>query len=296
MADDTPDAQTVTIAAVQLCATPDVDANLATAERLVREGRQRGAEVVLLPEAFAFLGPEQAKQQILEPLPEPGSDADFEPGFQPGFQPGPILARCQALARDTGAHLVLGGFHETAPEAGKSYNSCVHLSPSGAVVARYRKIHLFDVSLADGTTLRESARTMPGDRAVVTDTPFGPLGLTVCYDIRFPYLYQRLADLGAVAITVPSAFTRPTGAAHWHVLLRARAIETQCYVIAPAQHGQNWAKRSSYGHTLIIDPWGEIVGELADGDGVVMANIDAGRIRSVRRQLPSLTHRVSLAP
>jgi len=172
----------------------------------------------------------------------------------------------------------------------------VHLGPDGALLARYRKIHLFDVSLADGTKLRESARTMPGHHAVVSDTPFGPLGLTVCYDIRFPYLYQRLADFGAVAITVPSAFTRPTGAAHWHVLLRARAIETQCYVIAPAQYGQNWEKRSSYGHTLIIDPWGEIVGELADGDGVVVADIDPQRIRSVRSQLPSLTHRVTLAP
>jgi len=288
VADVAPVAEAVTVAAVQLCATPDVDANLATAERLVREGAERGAALVLLPEAFAFLGPEKAKQEILEPLPEPGADA--------GFEPGPILARCQALARDTGVHLVLGGFHETAPEAGKSYNSCVHLSPEGRVLARYRKIHLFDVSLADGTELRESARTMPGDRAVVTDTPAGPLGLTVCYDIRFPYLYQRLADLGAVAITVPSAFTRPTGAAHWHVLLRARAIETQSYVIAPAQHGQNWEKRSSYGHTVIIDPWGEIVGELKDGDGVVVADIDPERLRSVRGQLPSLTHRVTLAP
>jgi len=288
MADDTTGARPVTVAAVQLCATPDVDANLATAERLVREGRQRGAEVILLPEAFAFLGPEKAKRQILEPLPEPGGDG----GSQPGFQPGPILGRCQTLARETGAHLILGGFHETAPEDGKSYNSCVHLSPTGAVLTRYRKIHLFDVSLADGTELRESARTMPGDQAVVTETPFGPLGLTVCYDIRFPYLYQRLTDLGAVAITVPSAFTRPTGAAHWHVLLRARAIESQCYVIAPAQYGQNWEKRSSYGHTLIIDPWGEIVGELDDGDGVVMAEIDPERVRTVRGQLPSLTHRV----
>jgi len=288
VADDAPITEAVTVAAVQLCATPDVDANLSAAERLVREGRQRGADVILLPEAFAFLGPEQAKQEILEPLPGPGTGADV--------QPGPILSRCQALARETGAHLVLGGFHESAPEAGKSYNSCVHLGPDGALLARYRKIHLFDVSLADGTKLRESARTMPGHHAVVSDTPFGPLGLTVCYDIRFPYLYQRLADFGAVAITVPSAFTRPTGAAHWHVLLRARAIETQCYVIAPAQYGQNWEKRSSYGHTLIIDPWGEIVGELADGDGVVVADIDPQRIRSVRSQLPSLTHRVTLAP
>ena len=277
----------VTVGAVQLCATPDVDANLAAAERLTREARDRGAAVVLLPEAFAFLGPERRKADVLEPLPDPAAP-------DPAFRPGPILDRCQQLARDAGVHLILGGFHEQSPEPGKSYNSCVHLDPRGEVVARYRKIHLFDVSLADGTVLRESARTLPGDRAVVSDTPFGPLGLTVCYDLRFPYLYQRLADMGAIAATVPSAFTRPTGAAHWHVLLRARAIEAQCYVIAPAQHGRNWEKRSSYGHSLIIDPWGEILGELDDGDGVVVAEVDPGRVDDVRAQLPSLTHRVTL--
>lgn len=244
-----------TIAAIQLCATPDVDANLAAAERLVRQAAERGAAMALLPEAFAFLGPEQAKLSILEPLPDPADPPA-------AFTPGPILVRCQALARETGLHLILGGFHERAPEPDKSYNACVHLAPDGAVLARYRKIHLFDVSLADGTVLRESSRTLPGTEARVTETPFGGLGLTVCYDLRFPYLYQRLADLGAVAVTVPSAFTRPTGAAHWHVLLRARAIEAQCYVIAPAQHGRHWEKRSSYGHTLVVDPWGEIVGEL----------------------------------
>lgn len=287
MTDET--ARAATVAAVQLCATPDVAANLDNAERLVRDAADRGAEVIMLPEAFAFLGPEQDKQAILEPLPDPTAP-------DPGFRDGPILARCRAMARDTGAHLVLGGFHETAPEPGRSYNSCVHLTPDGQVAARYRKIHLFDVSLADGTTLRESARTVPGDRAVATDLPFGTLGLTVCYDLRFPYLYQALADAGAMAVTVPSAFTRPTGAAHWHVLLRARAIEAQCYVVAPAQHGRNWEKRSSYGHSLIVDPWGEILAELPDGDGVILADIDPARVRSVRQQLPSLSHRRTLAP
>ncbi|MEQ8859628.1 MAG: carbon-nitrogen hydrolase family protein [Pseudomonadales bacterium] len=276
------------VAAVQLCATPDVAANLNSVERLVRRARDGAAEVVLLPEAFAFLGPEKEKQSILEPLPD--AAAPERP-----FSPGPILARCQRIARDNGVHLILGGFHETAGE-GRSYNSCVHLDPEGRVLARYRKIHLFDVSLADGTELRESARTLPGDRAVVTQVPFGTLGLSVCYDLRFPYLYQTLADLGAIAVTVPSAFTRPTGAAHWHVLLRARAIEAQCYVIAPAQHGRNWEKRASFGHSLIIDPWGEIVGELEDGDGVVFADVDPARVVSVRSQLPSLSHRRPLAP
>ncbi|MDZ7670162.1 MAG: carbon-nitrogen hydrolase family protein [Gammaproteobacteria bacterium] len=282
-----PAESTTRVAALQLCATPDVAGNLATVQRLARQARERGAEVIMLPEAFAFLGPERDKQAVLEPLPDPAAaGADFTPG--------PILEFCQTLARELDAHLILGGFHETAPEPGKSFNTCVHLDPAGRLAARYRKIHLFDVSLDDGTELRESKRTMPGSEAVVSELPFGALGLTVCYDLRFPYLYQRLADLGAVALTVPSAFTRPTGAAHWHVLLRARAIETQCYVIAPAQHGQNWEKRASYGHSLIIDPWGEVVDELDDGDGMVMADIDPARVAAVRRQLPSLTHRVSV--
>lgn len=275
------------VAAVQLCATPDVAANLDRAEALVRQARSDGAEAILLPEAFAFLGPERAKGDVLEDLPGGGVSADSAPG--------PILKRCLDLARDTGAHLVLGGFHERAPADdngnARSYNTCVHIDSDGRVAAMYRKIHLFDVSLADGTQLRESARTLPGDRPVVTDLPGARLGLTVCYDLRFPYLFQALTDLGAIAITVPSAFTRPTGVAHWHVLLRARAIESQCYVIAPAQHGQNWEKRSSYGHTLIIDPWGEIVAEIEDGDGVALADLDPDRVAEVRRQLPSLTHR-----
>jgi deaminated glutathione amidase len=272
------------VAAVQLCATPDSDHNLAQAERLVGEACARGAQVVFLPEAFAFLGPEQDKQRLLEVLPETGSASGG----------GPILERCRDLARSSGVDLILGGFHERAGEPGKSYNTCVHLDAGGNIAARYRKIHLFDVSLADGTQLRESANTLPGDRVVTTDLSFGRLGLTVCYDVRFPYLFQALADRGAIAITVPSAFTRPTGAAHWHVLLRARAIESQCYVIAPAQHGHNWGKRTSYGHSLIIDPWGEVLAELEDGDGVIVADIDPERVASVRAQLPSLTHRRAL--
>jgi len=270
---------TTRVAAIQLCATPDLERNLTQAERLVGAACERGARVVFLPEAFAFLGPEADKQRLLEALPADGGDG------------GPILERCRNLARAAGVDLILGGFHERATEPGKCYNTCVHLDGSGNIAARYRKIHLFDVSLADGTQLRESAHTLPGDRVVSTDLPFGRLGLTVCYDVRFPYLFQALVDRGATAITVPSAFTRPTGAAHWHVLLRARAIESQCYVIAPAQHGHNWGKRTSYGHSLIIDPWGEVLAELADGDGVIVADIDPGRVASVRAQLPSLAHR-----
>ncbi len=273
-------------AAIQLCATPDVDANLRTAERLVTDAVGAGAEVVMLPEAFAFLGPEQEKQALLEPLPQAGGTA--------GFQPGPILQRCQQLARKNECHLILGGFHERSADPEKGYNTCVHLQPDGAIAATYRKIHLFDISLADGTQLRESTRTSPGTSVVTTDLPFGRLGLSVCYDIRFPYLYQQLVDRGASVLTVPSAFTRTTGAAHWHILLRARAIECQSYVVAPAQHGHNWGKRTSYGHTLIIDPWGQVLAELADGDGYVIADIDPAEVVRVRRELPSLEHRRNL--
>lgn len=269
-----------TVGIVQMCATSAVEQNLDTTLGLVVDASRAGAEVVLVPEAFAFIGRERDRAAWLESL--PGSTAEV---------PGPILGRCAETARSMGVHLVLGGFPEHAPD-GRAYNTCVHLAPDGTVAAAYRKIHLFDVDLADGTRLLESRGTAPGDRAVVTDTPFGRLGLTVCYDVRFPLLYQRLADLGAVAIAVPSAFTKTTGRDHWHVLLRARAIECQCYLIAPAQHGDHEHRgRQSYGHGLIVDPWGDIVAECEGGDGFALADIDPARVDEVRGQLPSLANR-----
>ena len=278
-------------AVVQLCATPDVAANLATTAELVREARSAGAEVILLPEAFSFLGPESAKADMLEWLP-----ASVDQAGAAGFEPGPILSQCQSLARETGSHLLLGGFHERTDAPGRSRNTCVHLDPDGVIRALYRKIHLFDVNLADGTQLRESARTEPGDVVVTTALPFGLLGLSICYDVRFPYLYQALVDQGAIALTVPSAFTATTGAAHWEVLLRARAIECQSYVLAPAQHGHHWGTRRSWGHSMIVDPWGRIVAECPDGDGIAVADIDPAEVTRARQQLPSLEHRRRLAP
>lgn len=267
------------VGVVQMCATSDVAKNLEATLSLVVEASRAGAQVVLVPEAFAFIGRERDRVAWLESLPASGNS------------PGPILGRCAETARSTGVHLVLGGFPEQAPDD-RAYNTCVHLTPDGEVAAAYRKIHLFDVDLADGTRLLESRATAPGDRAVVTDTPFGSLGLTVCYDVRFPLLYQRLADLGAVAIAVPSAFTKTTGRDHWHVLLRARAIECQCYIIAPAQHGDHEHRgRQSYGHGLIVDPWGDIVAECEGGDGFAIADIDPARVAEVREQLPSLANR-----
>lgn len=272
------------VALAQLCASTDVAENVRTAEDLVRQSAEGGACMILLPEAFSYIGPDAGKRKILEPL--DGSGAS------------PILDRFATLAAELGTEILLGGHHERGPDDGnpdgKSYNTSVHLAADGQIRSIYRKMHLFDVALEDGTQLNESARTLAGNEVVTTETPFGRLGLTICYDVRFPYLFQRLADRGAIAISVPSAFTASTGAAHWHTLLRARAIEAQCYVLAPAQHGQHNERRRSYGHSMVIDPWGEVIAELEDGDGVLMADIDPERVASVRRQLPSLEHRIEL--
>jgi predicted amidohydrolase len=263
------------VAAVQMTSTADVAQNLATATRLTREAIADGAVVIVLPECFALLGPEEAKLGVAEPLPEGG----------------PILARFSALAREHSVELVLGGFWERAETAGKVRNSCVHLGADGRVHAVYRKIHLFDVDLPDGTTLRESASVEPGSEPVVTDTRFGKLGLSVCYDVRFPELYRALVDRGAIALAIPAAFTMTTGKDHWHVLLRARAIEAQSYVIAAAQTGRHFGQRVSYGHALICDPWGTVLAECGEGEGYALAAIDPAAIERVRTALPSLKHR-----
>ncbi len=266
-------------AVLQMRSTAVVADNLAAAERLTERAAKLGAEFVLLPEAFAYIGPGAGKRAILEPLPAGG----------------PILDRCRAIARTHGMPLLLGGFHERAND-GRAHNTAVHLDASGEIVALYRKIHLFDVDLADGTRLAESDGTAPGDRVVVSQTPFGPLGLSICYDVRFPALYQSLVDNGAVAIAVPSAFTASTGKDHWHVLLRARAIECQAYVLAPAQWGNHGQGRASYGHALIVDPWGCVIAECSDGEGVAVAELDMAKVEEARRGLPSLRHRRPFEP
>ena len=266
----------VAVAVVQHCAGADVEANLATLEAHTRAAAAAGAQVVGWAEAFAYLGRHEGKQEMLEPLPEGG----------------PILQRCQALAAELDIELLLGGFHEAIPDdPGRCYNTSVYLNASGEIAAQYRKIHLFDVDIKDGPTLMESRQTAPGDRTALVETRMGRLGLTVCYDVRFPLLYQSLIDQGATVLSVPSAFTATTGAMHWHALLRARAIECQSYVIAPAQHGQHSKHRASYGHSVIIDPWGEILAELPEGDGYAMATIDTAVVTAARAELPSLANR-----
>jgi deaminated glutathione amidase len=263
------------VAALQLNSGPDVEKNLSRAEALCREAAQDSACLIVLPECFAFLGPEEGKFELAEAL--PGG--------------GPILKRMANLARETGAELVLGGFYEKTAQPRKVRNACVHLGQDGEIKAIYRKIHLFDVDLPDGTKLEESATVEPGKDVIVTDTRAGKLGLSVCYDLRFPELYRKLVDLGATLLTVPAAFTLTTGKDHWHVLLRARAIEAQSYVIAAAQTGLHFGTRRSYGHALISDPWGTVVSECGEGEGYALASIDDALVQSIRATLPSLKHR-----
>lgn len=263
------------VSVIQMTSVPDVEANLDACERLVREAAGDGSRLVVVPECFAFLGPEDGKLAIAEPLPAGG----------------PILARCAGWARELGVELILGGFWESGKGAGHVRNACVQVRADGSIGAVYRKIHLFDVDLPDGTKLLESGTVEPGSEVVTAETTFGTLGLSVCYDVRFPELYRRLVDRGAVALAIPAAFTLTTGKDHWHVLLRARAIEAQSYVLAAAQTGHHFGQRRSYGHALICDPWGTVLAECGEGEGVASAWIDPDVAQRIRRSLPSLKHR-----
>jgi len=268
-------------AVIQMTSTESVEDNLAQMERLVRAAAADRASLVVVPECFAYLGSDSAgasspgKAAIAEPLPAGG----------------PILGRCASVAAELDVELVLGGFWERGEDPRKVKNACVHLDASGAVRAVYRKIHLFDVDLPDGTKLEESASVEPGREVVVTDTRLGKLGLSVCYDVRFPELYRALVDRGATALAVPAAFTLTTGKDHWHLLLRARAVESQCYVLAAAQTGRHSATRQSYGHALICDPWGTVLAECGEGEGYAAAWLDPAVVTRIRAALPSLTHR-----
>jgi predicted amidohydrolase len=273
-------------AAAQLTATAEIDFNLQVCGELARRAAEEArASLFILPECFAFIGHQPGDQgAIAEPLDE--------------AHPGPIL---EAVLRWATAHrlwIVAGGMPELVPGATpapgtRTYNTCIAVSPEGRIAARYRKIHLFDVDIPGRAQLRESDNTMAGAEPVVVETPLGRIGLSICYDLRFPELYRRLVSpLGAELLVVPAAFTAHTGAAHWHTLLRARAIENQCYVLAAAQTGQHNARRESYGHSLIVDPWGSVLDELPDGTGLAVATIEPQRIDITRAQMPCLQHRV----
>jgi predicted amidohydrolase len=274
------------VGAVQMTSTEEVEANLERARDLVREAASAGALLVGLPENFAYLGNDRDHRlAIAETVPEPGTAAASAHGGV-----GPILGAMQELARATGTWLLLGGFPEKG--SGKRIrNTAVLLDPAGAVVSVYRKVHLFDVDVPGGKRFRESEAIEPGDVPVVAETPWGGLGLSICYDVRFPELYRALAARGARIVVVPSAFTLETGKDHWHVLLRARAIENQVFLMAPAQFGAHGPNRTSYGHAVVIDPWGTILAECGDHDGVALARLDFDYQDKVRTALPVLTHR-----
>lgn len=268
-------------AAVQLGSQADVSANLSAAGREVERARQSGAEVVLLPEGFAFLGAEVDKCQVAETLPAPGRGGPL----------GPIAGALADWSERFGLTVIGGGMPERSDNPERPYNTSAVFS-AGRLVSRYRKIHLFDVDLPDGTVLKESQGNTAGDEVVVFNlTEELKVGLAICYDLRFPELFAEMRALGTNVLTLPAAFTKTTGQAHWHTLLRARAIETQSYVVAAAQWGEHPLGRKTFGHSLIIDPWGDVIAELAEGVGFIVADILPSKARDVRTHMPLEAHR-----
>jgi predicted amidohydrolase len=266
-------AMTYLAAAIQMNAGPDKAANLERAERLVRVGAARGANLVALPEVFNWRGKRSEQAAAAETL------------------DGRSLTLMSRLARELQIHIVAGSITEQAAAGeARCYNTSALLGPDGGRSAVYRKIHLFDVDLPGRVTVRESDAKLAGADVVTAATPLGAIGLTICYDLRFPELYRRLTFAGAQIIAIPSAFTFPTGEAHWEALIRARAIENQSYVIAPAQFGPNVYGYSDYGNSMIVDPWGRVLARAADQEGVVVAPIDLEYQDRVRRELPALKH------
>jgi predicted amidohydrolase len=260
-------------AAVQLDVGPDKAANLAAVARLARGAAERGAALIVLPELFFWRGERGDERAVAEPI------------------PGPTTERLAALAAELRVYLVGGSLLETAPEAAKVYNTSPVFDPDGALLATYRKVHLFDVDIAGHVSVRESDTRLAGAAPVVVSTALGRLGLSVCYDLRFPELYRKLSDAGAEIVCVPSAFTFPTGAHHWEILLRARAIENQVYVVAPNQIGRGTSGVANFGHSLIVDPWGTPIARASNQDAVVVGEIDLDYLAKVRRELPCLEHR-----
>ncbi|GAX78444.1 hypothetical protein CEUSTIGMA_g5885.t1 [Chlamydomonas eustigma] len=265
------------VAVSQMTAVGDQAVNFETCRKLAQSSVAAGCSMLFLPECFSFIGSSQ-----------PESISKAQP------LDGPLMHGYRNLARENNLWLSLGGFQEQGPDSEHLYNTHVIISSDGDLVASYRKIHLFDVDVPNGPVLMESRTTAPGDLLVTCDSPVGKLGLTVCYDLRFPEMYQLLTwQMGAQVLLVPSAFTKVTGEAHWEVLLRARAVECQSYVIAAAQAGWHNEKRQSYGHALIIDPWGRVLARLEDPEatGIAVAQIDLEYLSAVRSKMPLQAHR-----
>lgn len=259
-------------AVAQMTSSSQLEANLEQAEQRIAEAARSGCQLVALPENTTFMGREQDKAEVAQPV------------------DGPAVSQLSAAARNHGIYVLLGSFVERSADPKRPHNTSVLIDPEGAVAARYRKIHLFDVEVAGDRTYRESDFVSGGEPVGVTAEVDGvPVGLTICFDLRFPWLYRSLADAGAEAIFVPAAFTVPTGRDHWETLLRARAIETQSFVLAPAQHGTHDTGRKTYGRSMIVDPWGTVLAMVGDGGTLAVADLNFGRVRELRRTMPMVS-------
>lgn len=264
------------MAAIQMASGPQVQANLMEAGRLIKEAAGRGAKLVVLPETFAIMGVHETDRV----------KAAEEYGH------GPIQTFISQQAKKYGVWIVAGTIPVRSEDPERVYAASILYNEKGEIVARYDKIHLFDVMLGENQEVyTESDTTFPGQSPVVVDSPFGKLGMSVCYDLRFPELYRRLSAQGAQVLLVPSSFTELTGKAHWETLLRARAIENLCYVIAPGQGGYHVNGRTTYGHSMIVDYWGRVRGVQERGTGVVVAEIDLTSLEKTRKTFPVLSHR-----
>ena len=269
------------IGAVQMVSTPDLQVNLATARRLIAQAAAQGAQLVSLPEYFCLMGDKDTDKLAVAEV--------------AGALDAPIQAMLSQAARQSGVWLIGGTLPLRTPDSARVRNSCLVFDPTGAPAARYDKIHLFRFD--NGREAYDEGRVLErGDTPAAVQAASLRVGLSVCYDLRFPELYRALSFAPGAApcdlISVPAAFTYTTGQAHWELLLRARAVENQCYVIAAAQGGLHANGRRTWGHSMIVDPWGQVLSVLPDGEGVVLAEVDAARIKEVRAQLPALTHRV----
>ncbi|MCL2926699.1 MAG: carbon-nitrogen hydrolase family protein [Trichodesmium sp. St16_bin4-tuft] len=265
-------------AAISMTSVPDLAKNLSQAEELIDLAIRQGAELVTLPENFSFLGGEEEKISQAEAIAE--KSEKFLKTIAQKYQ-----------------ITILGGGYPVPTTNGKVYNVASLIEPNGIEVARYEKAHLFDVNLPDGNTYQESNTVKAGMKlpSVYESKDYGNLGISVCYDVRFPELYRHLSNAGAEVLFIPAAFTAYTGKDHWQVLLQARAIENTCYIIAPAQTGNHYGRRQTHGHAMIVDPWGLILADTGDKPGVAIAEIDPTRLEQVRRQMPSLQHRVFIS-
>jgi nitrilase len=264
------------IAALQMASGPQVQANLMEAGRLIKEAAERGASLVVLPETFAMMGAHETDRVKIAET----------------FGEGPIQTFISQQAKKYGVWIVAGTIPIRSADPSRAYATSILYDAKGNIAARYDKMHLFDVMLSENQEVyTESDTTIAGHTPVVIDTPFGKLGMSVCYDLRFPELYRRLSEQGAQILLVPSAFTEVTGRAHWEPLLRARAIENLCYVVAAAQGGYHVSGRTTYGHSMIVDHWGRVRDVLEKGTGVVMADIDLEAQEQTRKTFPVLSHR-----